>query len=420
MNVGTEAMARRRLKRLSARSVSALNKPGRHADGEGLYLLVDGGGAKRWVFLFRWKTPGDKGPGKLREMGLGGLSAVSLADAREKAVAARQALANGRNPIDERKAAEAARQSATTFGAFADALVEELKPGFRSAKHHAQWAMTLRTYAGPLRDKPLDAIQTVDVLAVLKPIWQSKSETASRLRGRIERVLDAARAQGLRSGENPARWRGHLDHLLPKRQKLTRGHHAAMPYTEVPAFIADLRRREAVAALALEFCILNASRSGEVLGAKWAEIDQKAKVWTVPPERMKGGREHRVPLSARSLQILEQVEAVRTGDFVFPGQKRGRPLSSMALEKLLRRMAVDVTTHGFRSSFRDWAGEATSFAREIAEAALAHVIGDETERAYRRGDALEKRRKLMEAWAGFIASPKAAGTVVQLSGRRPA
>ena len=414
-------MARRRLKRLSARSVSTLNKPGRHADGEGLYLLVDGGGAKRWVFLFRWKAPGEKGPGKLREMGLGGLSAVSLADAREKAVAARQALANGRNPIDERKAAEAARQSATTFGAFADALVEELKPGFRSAKHHAQWAMTLRTYAGPLRDKPLDAIQTVDVLAVLKPIWQSKSETASRLRGRIERVLDAARAQGLRSGENPARWRGHLDHLLPKRQKLTRGHHAAMPYTDVPAFIADLRRREAVAALALEFCILNASRSGEVLGAKWAEIDRKAKVWTVPPERMKGGREHRVPLSARSLQILEQVEAVRTGDFVFPGQKRGRPLSSMALEKLLRRMAVDVTTHGFRSSFRDWAGEATSFPREIAEAALAHVVGDETERAYRRGDALEKRRKLMDAWAGFVASPRAtAGTVVPLSGRRPA
>ena len=413
-------MTRRKTKRLSARSVASLSAPGRHADGEGLYLLVDSGGAKRWVFLFRWKVAGEKGPGKLREMGLGGLSAVSLADAREKAVAARQALANGRNPIDERKAAEAARQSATTFGAFADALVEELRPGFRNAKHHAQWSMTLRTYAGPLRDKPLDAIQTVDVLAVLKPIWQSKSETASRLRGRIERVLDAARAQGLRSGENPARWRGHLDHLLPKRQKLTRGHHAAMPYTDVPDFIADLRRREAVAALALEFCILNASRSGEVLGAKWAEIDQKAKVWTVPPERMKGGREHRVPLSARSLQILEQVEAVRTGDFVFPGQKRGRPLSSMALEMLLRRMAVDVTTHGFRSSFRDWAGEATSFPREIAEAALAHVVGDETERAYRRGDALEKRRKLMEAWAGFIGMPRAAGTVVQLSGRRPA
>jgi integrase len=372
------------------------------------------------VFLFRWKVVGEKGPGKLREMGLGGLSSVSLAEAREKAAEARRLLASGRNPIEARRAAEDAQETATTFGAFADALVEDLKHGFRNAKHHAQWSMTLRTYAAPLREMPLGAIRTQDVLAVLTPIWQTKSETASRVRGRIERVLDAAKAKGLRSGENPARWRGHLDHLLPKRQKLSRGHHAAMPHADVPHFMAELREREAVAALALEFCILNASRSGEVLGAKWSEIDRVAKVWTIARERMKGGCEHRVPLSSRALEILAAAETVRTSDFVFPGRKRGRPLSFMALGKLLGRMKVGITVHGFRSSFRDWAGECTSFPREVAEAALAHVVGDETERAYRRGDALEKRRKLMDAWAGFIGSPKEAGTVVQLSGRRPA
>jgi integrase len=410
----------RQTKRLSARTVLTLNKPGRHADGDGLYLLIDKGGAKRWVFLFRWKPTGDKGPGKLREMGLGGLSIVSLADAREKAAAARRALTHCRNPIEERKAAAAARQSATTFGAFADALVEDLKHGFRNAKHQAQWSMTLTKYAGLLRDMPLDCIQTSDVLGVLVPIWQTKNETASRLRGRIERVLDAARAKGLRSGENPARWRGHLDKLLPKRQKLKRGHHAALPYSEVPAFVYELRQREAIAALALEFCILTAARSGEVLGATWSEINRQAKVWTVPPVRMKGGREHRVPLSSRAMEILDKLASQRAGDHIFPGQKGGRPLSGMAMEMVLRRMKAGVTIHGFRSSFRDWAGECTTFPREIAEAALAHLVGDETERAYRRGDALEKRRLLMESWAGFISSPNGTGTVVPLSGRRPA
>jgi integrase len=408
----------RRTKRLSPRTISSLSKPGRHPDGEGLYLIIDKGGAKRWAFLFRWKEPGQSGPGKLREMGLGGLSAVSLAAARERAAAARQQLANRRNPIEDRKAAEAARQSALTFGAFADELVADLRHGFRSAKHAAQWSMTLTNYAAPLRNMPLDAVQTADVLGVLAPIWQTKNETASRLRGRIERVLDAAKAKGLRSGENPARWRGHLDKLLSKRRKLTRGHHAALPYPDVPAFVADLRTRSAVAALALEFCILNASRSGEVLGAKKAEVNRKAKIWTVPAKRMKGGREHRVPLSARALEILDGLEPLNAGsDYLFPGARRGRPLSSMAMEMVLRRMKVDVTVHGFRSSFRDWAGECTSFPREIAEAALAHVVGGETERAYRRGDALEKRRKLMDAWAAFIASPKQTGKVVPLQPR---
>jgi integrase len=276
--------------------------------------------------------------------------------------------------------------------------------------------MTLTKYAAPLRDKPIAAVHTDDVLSVLAPIWQTKNETASRLRGRIERVLDAARAKGLRSGENPARWRGHLDHLLPRRQRLSRGHHAALPYPDVPAFVAGLREREAIAALALEFLILNASRLGEVLGAKWNEIDLEAKVWTIPPERMKAGREHRVPLTKRGLEILATAEKLRTSDYVFPGQRRGRPLSPMSMEMLRRRMKVDVTVHGFRSSFRDWAGECTSFPREIAEAALAHIIGDETERAYRRGDALEKRRKLMAAWAAFC-DPKDKSNVVPLARR---
>ncbi|ACA18348.1 integrase family protein [Methylobacterium sp. 4-46] len=386
----------RPVKRLSARSVATITKPGRHADGDGLYLVVDPSGAKRWLFLFRWH-------GKLKEMGLGGLSTVSLAEAREAASEARRLVKSGRNPIEQRRAAKSDEAALVTFGAFADKVVTDLAPGFRNDKHKAQWAMTLTTYAAPLRPMPVEAIGTEDVLRVLEPIWQTKSETASRLRGRIERVLDAAKAKGLRTGENPARWRGHLDKLLPARRKLTRGHHAAMPFEDVPAFLAALREREAAAALALEFCILNASRSGEVLGSCWGEIDRKAKVWIVPAERMKAGREHRVPLTSRALEILDHVEAVRAGDLVFPGQKRNRPLSVMAMEMLLRRMQVPYTVHGFRSSFRDWAGERTSYPREIAETALAHVVGDATERAYRRGDALEKRRKLMEEWAAYCA-----------------
>jgi integrase len=398
----------RQVKRLSARAVATLTKPGRHSDGDGLYLVVDASGARRWLFMFR------RG-GKLKEMGLGGASSVSLSDAREKAADARRIVASGRNPIELRRSAEAARAAGTTFGAFADKLVADLVQGFRNEKHKGQWATTLKTYAATLRDKPLDAIGTDDVLVVLAPIWQTKHETASRLRGRIERLLDAAKAKGLRSGENPARWRGHLDKLLPKRRKLTRGHHAAMPYPDVPAFVATLRRRNAVAGMALEFCILNASRTGEVLGAKWSEIDREAKLWTVPAERMKAGRAHRVPLTTQALEILAEAEKIRTSEYVFPGQRRDRPLSSMAMEEMLRRMKIEnATVHGFRSSFRDWAGECTSFPREIAEAALAHTVGDETERAYRRGDALEKRRKLMEAWAGFLEEPIGIGAVVPI------
>jgi integrase len=301
----------------------------------------------------------------------------------------------------------------------ADDVRETLSASFRSEKHKAQWKSTLETYAAPLRAKSVDTIATDDVLGVLKPIWTTKAETASRVRGRIEKVLDAAKARGFRGGENPARWRGHLDHLLPRLSKLARGHHAAMPYEDVAAFIAELRKREATSALALELCILTAVRSGEVLGMRWPEIDLDKKIWTVPANRMKAGREHRVPLSPRATAILRQAEKSKTGEFVFPGQARNKPLSNMAMEMILRRMKVEnATVHGFRSAFRDWAGNVSNFPREIIETALAHVIGDKAEQAYRRSDALEKRRKLMEAWAAFC-EPKTAGNVVQIGKRKP-
>jgi integrase len=302
----------------------------------------------------------------------------------------------------------------------ADQLIESMQDAWRNEKHRAQWTMTLRDYAKPLRSRPVNGITTEDVLAVLQPIWRTKPETASRLRGRIERVLDAAKARGYRSGENPAMWRGHLQRLLPPRQKLTRGHHAAMPYEDVPALVSVLRERMDISSRALEFTILTAARSGEVFGATWGEVDLKTKIWAVPAKRMKGGREHRVPLVDRAVELLEELKPldgeVDPRDLIFPGRKAGRPLSNMALNMLLRRLGHgDCTVHGFRSSFRDWAGECTEFPREIAEAALAHIVGDETERAYRRGDALEKRRRLMEVWAEFLNNGKAMSNIVAIS-----
>ena len=309
-------------------------------------------------------------------MGPGSAKDVPLADARERAADARRTLAKGLNPIDERKR----DNSVPLFGEMADQVCEALSAGFRNEKHKAQWRMTLLTYAAPLRAKPVNTVATDDVLAVLKPIWTEKPETASRLRGRIEKVLDAAKAKGCRSGENPARWRGHLDHLLPKPQKLTRGHHAALAYEAVPAFVAELRQREAIAARALEFCILTAARSGEVIGLRPTEIDFEKKVPTVPAARMKADREHRVPLSARAFAIVKQLTNDNDSDFIFQGQRRSKPLSDMAMDMVLRRMKQDdATVHGFRSSFRDWAGNLSSFPRELAETALAHVIGDKAE-----------------------------------------
>jgi integrase len=293
----------------------------------------------------------------------------------------------------------------------AEGVIASLESGWRNEKHRAQWRSTLQTYAAPLAQKPVNAITTEDVLAVLKPIWTTKAETASRLRGRIEKVLDAAKAKGHRTGENPARWRGHLDHLLSKRQKLQRGHHIAMSWKEVPAFVARVRGQSSMSSLALEFVILTASRSGEVLrsvrdgvvmGARWDEIDREARIWTIPAVRMKAAREHRVPLTDRMLAILDEAEKMRSGPFIFPNAHGNAPLSEMALEMLMRRLnAKPATVHGFRSAFRDWAGDATDFPREIAEEALAHKVGDNTELAYRRSDAIEKRRALMEAWCAF-------------------
>jgi len=395
--------------KLTAKAAAALTKPGMHADGAGLYLSIDGAGRRRWVFLAISK-------GKRREMGLGGYPAVSLAGARDAAAKAREQVKAGVDPIKARIEASKASAGKPTFGQCADALIAAKESEWRSARHRAQWGTTLRELAAPLRDFPVDEVDTAAVLAVLQPLWQTIPETSARLRGRIEAVLDAARAADHTPADrlNPARWKGHLDKLLAKRKKMDRGHHEAMPFDDVPAFFARLREREVMAALALEFTILTAARSGEVLGARWAEVDFDKAVWTIPRSRMKAGKEHRVPLSGRALAIVKRLSEARRGDFIFAGQRAGKPLSPMSLANCLHRMEVGAATvHGFRSSFRDWVGEVTSFPREVVEAALAHAIGSAVEAAYRRGDALEKRRAMMEAWAGFC-EPRNGSNVVPM------
>lgn len=407
-------MARARNK-LNTKEVAALSEPGRYSDGGGLYLLIDGAGEgqrRRWLFIF---TLG----GKRREMGLGPYPGVPLADARKARDAAERVAREGKDPIAERDEARRLAASKPTFGEIADALFESKKSEWRNAKHAGQWRQALVTLAAPLRDTPVDKIDTPAILDVLKPVWSAKPETAARLRQRIEAVLDAAKAQGHRTGENPAAWRGHLSHLLPKRPALAKSHHAAMPYGDVPVFMARLREHQAksVAAFALEFLIVTAARSGEVYGARWPEIDLEASVWTIPPARMKAGRQHRVPLSGRAVAILAEMAKLQTNDFLFPGRSEGR-LSHIAMAKVMERLEVaGATPHGFRSAFRDWAGNETHIAREVAEAALAHSVGDAAEQAYRRGDALEKRRALMEAWARYV-EPRAAGNVIEIAAAR--
>jgi integrase len=376
--------------KLTARSV-ATAKPGRHGDGNGLWLDVTKTGRKSWVFRYTFS-------GRVRETGLGSAAKVPLAKAREKALACHVHLAAGIDPVEHRRS-EKQEPAVKTFGAAATEYHAAKSPGWRSEKYAGQWLASINQFAAVLSAMPVDQVGTEAVLAILKPVWLSKSVTAEKLRGRIETVLDFARVKNWRSGENPARWRGHLDHLLP-RPKHARKHHSAMDYSAVRDFVGKLRVWDSITALALEFLILTAARSGEVLGARWAEIDLDAKVWTVPASRMKADREHRVPLSGRALAILERLEPVRTNSFVFPG--RQGPLGSDALRARLRKTGVpDATPHGFRSAFRDWCGNETNFPREIAEQALAHAAGNAVELAYRRGDALEKRRSLMERWARY-------------------
>jgi integrase len=400
-------MPRRLRNALTALSVKNAG-PGRHADGGGLHLLVKEGGARSWVFRFMLN-------GKSRDIGLGaaGAGGMSLADARDGATALRLKVKAGIDPLSERQEAEARAKAAAqasvavivTFEDAADAYIAANGDSWRNAKHRQQWENTLATYVYPaIGCMPVADVDTPHVLRILEPIWKAKAETASRLRGRIETVLDSAKARGYRQGENPARWRGHLAQILPARAKLSRGHHKAMPYEDVPAFLTQLRARKAVAALALEFVILTAVRTGEAIGASWSEVDLDKSIWSIPASRMKAGKEHRVPLSPRAVAILESLQPIGS-PYLFPSSRGGK-LSGMAMAMLLRRMSVDVTVHGFRSSFRDWVAECTSVSHEVAEMALAHTIGSAVERAYRRGDLFDKRRQLMADWAAYCSGEK--------------
>lgn len=381
----------RSINRLSALKVKSLAKPGLHPDGGNLYLCVSHSGARSWRFIYTSK-------GKRVELGIGALETVSLADARTKAAEGRKLLQEG---IDLKQHWTKRRASSDrSFGAVAIEHIEAHEPAWKNAKHRQQWRNTLTTYAASIWNTPVDQVSVEDVLAILKPIWFSKPETAIRVRGRIECILDAAKVRGLRGGENPAAWRGNLALLLPARKKGTKRHHPAMPYAEVGEFMMKLRNLVALSTRALELTILTAARTSEVLNAKWSEFNLQERTWTIPAERMKAGREHRIPLSPAAITLLESLG--HNDEFVFPGQAEGKPLSNMALEMCLRRMKLShYTVHGFRSSFRDWAGEETAFPRDVAEMALAHVVGSASERAYRRQTAFDKRRELMDAWAVY-------------------
>jgi len=383
-------MARNKLSETRIRTL----KVGIHSDGDGLFLRIRKGGSAQWFFIY-------KRDGKRTELGLGGYgqgtAPVSLALAREKAQAIRERLARG-DDLSSRK----------TFADVMEDVITVKESSFRNEKHKAQWRMTLDVYAAPLHKKPIAYITRDDVVETLKPIWTKIPETADRTRMRIAAVLDHAKARGLFTGDNPADWRGGLKELLPARQKLTRGHHAALSYQEIPATMKALRESSAVSARAVEFSCLCASRSGEVRGAVWSEFDLDGALWVIPPQRMKAGREHRVPLSDRAVEIVKARKQIATGDIVFEGGNEGRPISDTAMTKSLRAASSDkgITLHGLRSSFRDWCGDHTEHPREVAEAALAHVLTDKTEAAYRRSDALEKRRKLMADWGKYCESAK--------------
>ncbi|MFP6900761.1 MAG: tyrosine-type recombinase/integrase, partial [Opitutales bacterium] len=373
---------------------------------------------KAWIYRFTLD-------GKPRQMGLGPLHTVTLAEAREVARECRKQLREGIDPIERRNALKATRRlegaQFMTFRDCAEAYIRTHGAAWRNVKHASQWRNTLTTYAYPFfGDLSVQAVDTALVMKALEPIWAKKPETASRVRGRIEAILDWATAREFRQGENPARWRGHLNKLLPARSKVRKVvHHAALPYSEMGTFMADLRRREAVAARGLEFLILTATRTGEVIGATWDEIDFAEEVWVIPGDRMKSDKEHRISLSPGAIEVLKDMRDVRQSDHVFPGNRTKSPLSNMAFLQLLKRMdRGDLTAHGFRSSFRDWAAERTNYPSEVAEMALAHAVGDKVEAAYRRGDLFDKRRKMMDAWADYCGTVHEVGadTVVPIKG----
>ncbi len=398
----------RPIHQLTAREVATLKIPGRHSDGGGLYLRITPKGARSWVFMTTVN-------GSRSEIGLGAASAVTLASARRLSADMREAVALGHNPRSALINEAAELFAVPTFGDFANDYIASVEAGWRNSVHRQQWRNILRDHAVHLRGKLVSDIATDDVLLTLQPIWLAKPETAKRVRGRIEKILDAAKARGFRSRDsfNPATWRGHLQLLLPAQSKLNRGHHAALPWQKAPAFMQALREREALSARCLEFTILTAARSGETLGATWNEMDFEKRQWTVPADRLKAGVEHVVPLSKAAMQLLSGLRSENGPDgdqlvFAIAGARR----SNMAMAMLLRRMGHgSVTVHGFRSTFRDWAGNATEFARDLVEQALAHTIADKVERAYRRGTAIDRRRELMEAWSRYLTSVTVAGNL---------
>ena len=404
--------------RLTALKVARAKRPGMYADGGGLYLQITKGGAS-WVYRFMLN-------GRAREMGLGPVHTITLAEARERATQARKLRLDGVDPIERRRSERAAQRvagvMAMSFQQCGDAFITSHGTGW-GALHRRQWTNSLAQHVYPvIGDVRVQDIDTTLVMKVVEPLWRSIPETAYRIRGRIEAVLDWAKVLGYRTGENPARWRGYLDKLLPARGKVRKvEHHAALPYAELPGFMVALREQEGIVARALEFTILTAARTGETRFARWSEFDLLDKTWTIPDRRMKAGKEHRIPLCKRTLAILQEMQAHRLADhgFVFPGSKVGRPIADTVLLRLLQRMGRgDLTAHGFRATFKTWASDRTPFQNEIVEAALAHVVGSKVEQAYQRGDMFEKRRRLMQQWEMFCtAAPTAHGKVVSLKGR---
>jgi integrase len=410
---------RRLAEELSAIEVKRLKAPGLHFVGHvvGLALQVAPAGTRSWILRY------SAGP-KRREMGLGNFPSVTLADACTAARKARELLREGIDPIEDARAkrSQLGAVLSLSFDQCVEKYIAAHEAGWKNAKHGAQWRSTLDTYASPHFGKlQVRDVTTGHVMAALDPIWTTKTETATRVRGRIESVLDWAKVRGYRDGENPARWRGHLDKLLPKPSKVAQTeHHAALPYPELGDFMVRLRAAAGMGARALEFTILTAARSGEVRGATWSEIDLEAGIWTVPGSRMKAGKEHKVPLSDAALELLASLPRTDETDLIFFGTKN-RPLSDMSLTAVLRRMGLDVTAHGFRSTFRDWAAETTAYPSEVVEMALAHTIGNKVEAAYRRGDLFDKRRRLMADWAKFCGTSSAkAGAVVPMRKRKTA